>query len=65
MFSVNCATQYKSCKLFDMLSKMKISVIRYYFCANHGKAEADGAIGHLSMHIDSYISIYLCPWLVM
>ena len=35
-----------------MLSKMKIPVIRNYFCAKHGKAEADGAIGHLSMHIN-------------
>ena len=38
-----------------MLSKMEISVIRNYFCAKHGKAEADGAIGHLSMHIDNVV----------
>ena len=37
MFSDNCALQYKSCKVFDMLSKMKIPVIRNYFCAKHGK----------------------------
>ena len=55
MFSDNCAMQYKSCKVFDMLSKMKIPVIRNYFCAKHGKAEADGAIGHLSMHIDNVV----------
>ena len=24
-----------------------------YFWAKHGKAEADGAIGHLSMHLDA------------
>ena len=50
-----CAMQYKSCKVFDILSKMKIPVIRNYFCAKHGKAEADGAIGHLSMHIDNVV----------
>ena len=47
--------QYKSCKVFDMLSKMKILVIRNYFCAKHGKAEGDGAIGNLSMHIDNVV----------
>ena len=26
-----------------------------YFCAKHGKAQADGAIGRLSMHIDSVV----------
>ena len=55
MFSDNCAMQYKSCKVFDMLSKMKIPVIRNFLCAKHGKAEADGAIGHLSMHIDNVV----------
>ena len=29
--------------------------MRNYFCAKHGKAEADGAIGHMSMHIDSVV----------
>ena len=51
----NCAMQYKSFRVFDMLSKMKIPVIRNYFCAKHAKAEADGAIGHLSMHIDNVV----------
>ena len=55
MFSDNCAMQYKSCKVFDMLSKMKIPVIRNYFCAKHGEAVADGAIGHLSLHIDNVV----------
>ena len=55
MFSDNCAMQYKSCKVFDMLSKMEIPVMRNYFCAKHGKAEADGAIGHLPMHIDNVV----------
>ena len=55
MFSDNCAMHYKSCKVFDMLSKIGIPVIRNYFCAKHGKAEVDGAIGHLSMHIDSVV----------
>ena len=38
-----------------MLSKMKIPVISNYFCAKHGKAETDGAIGHLFMHIDNVV----------
>ena len=29
--------------------------MRNYFCAKHGKAEADGAIGHLSMHLDAVV----------
>ena len=56
MFSDNCVMQYKSCKvLLICCPKMKIPVIRNYFCAKHGKAEADGAIGHLSMHIDNVV----------
>ena len=56
MWSDNCGTQYKSCKVFDSLSKFKdIPVMRNYFCAKHGKAEADGAIGRLSMHIDAVV----------
>ena len=55
MFSDNCTIHYKSCKVFDMLSKMEIPVIMNYFSAKHGKAEADGAIGHLSMHIDNVV----------
>ena len=26
-----------------------------YFCAKHGKTEADGAIGRLTMHIDNVV----------
>ena len=56
MWSDNCGTQYKSCKVFDFMSKFKdIPVMRNYFCAKHGKAEADGAIGHLSMHLDAVV----------
>ena len=29
--------------------------MRNYFCAKHGKAKADGAIGHLSMHLDAMV----------
>ena len=51
MWSDNCGPQYKSCKVFDAVSKYKdIPVMRNYFCAKHGKAEADGAIGHLYAH---------------
>ena len=56
MWSDNCGTQYKSCKVFDSMSKFKhIPVMRNYFCAKHGKAEADGAIGRLSMHLDAVV----------
>ena len=56
MWSDNCGTQYKSCKVFDSMSKFKhIPVMWNYFCAKHGKAEADGAIGCLSMHIDAVV----------
>ena len=56
MWSDNCGTQYKSCKVFDSMSKFRdIPVMRNYFCAKHGKVEADGAIGHLSMHLDAVV----------
>ena len=56
IWSDNCGTQCKSCKVFNSMSKFKdIPVIRNYFCAKHGKAEADGAIGHLSMHLDAVV----------
>ena len=56
MWSDNCGPQYKSSKVFDAVSKYEdIPVMRNYFCAKHGKAEADGAIGRLSMHIDSVV----------
>ena len=32
-----------------------IPVMHNYFCAKHGEAEADGAIGHLSMHLDAVV----------
>ena len=56
MWSDNCGTQYKSCKVFKSMSKFRdIPVMRNYFCAKHGKAEADGAIGCLSMHLDAVV----------
>ena len=56
MWSDNCGTQYKSCKVFNSMSKFKdIPVMHNYFCAKHGKAETDGAIGHLSMHLDAVV----------
>ena len=56
MCSDNCGPQYKSCKVFNAVSKYEdIPVMWNYFCAKHGKAEADGAIGWLSMHIDSVV----------
>ena len=56
MWSDNCGTQYKSCKVFNSMSKLRdIPVMRNYFCAKHGKTEADGAIGCLSMHLDAVV----------
>ena len=55
MFSDNCGPQYKSCKVFETLSRTKIPVLRNYFGASHGKGEADGAIGRLSMTIDAVV----------
>lgn len=55
MFSDNCGPQYKSCKVFETLSRKEIPVIRNYFGASHGKGEADGAIGRLSMTIDAVV----------
>ena len=56
MWSDNCGTQYKSCKVFDSMSKFKdIPVMHNYFCAKHGKAEADSANGCLSMHLDAVV----------
>ena len=38
------------------MSRFKdIPVMCNYFCAKHGKAEADGAIGCLSMHLDAVV----------
>ena len=38
------------------MSKFKdILVMHNYFFAKHGKAGADGAIGHLSMHLDAVV----------
>ena len=31
--------------------------MRSYYYARHGKAKADGAIGHLSMHIDAVANL--------
>ena len=43
-------------KVFDSMSKFRdIPVMCNYLCAKHGKAEADGAIGHLSMHLDAVV----------
>ena len=56
MWSDNCGTQYKSCKVFNSMSKLRdIPVMHNYFCAKHGKAEADGAIGCLSMHLNAVV----------
>ena len=55
--------QYKSCKVVDAVSKYEdIPVMWNYFCAKHGKAEADGAVGRLSMHIDSVVRSGTCEF---
>ena len=56
IWSDNCGTQYKSCKVFDSMSKFKdIPVMYNYFCTKHGKTESDDTTGHLSMHIDPVV----------
>ena len=55
IFSDNCGPQYKSCKVFETLSRANIPVLRNYFGASHGKGEADGSIGRLSMTIDAVV----------
>ena len=53
VFSDNCASQYKCAKYFNSFTKRNIPFLHNHFGAKHGKAEADGAIGHLSQHIDA------------
>ena len=56
MWSDNCGAQYKNCKIFEHMSKIfDVLVMRCFFCAKHGKADADGAIGRLSQHLDTAI----------
>ena len=56
LWSDNCASQYKCRQIFKMMSEeTKVPCQRNYFCAKHGKAEADGAIGRLSQHIDAVV----------
>ncbi len=47
-FMDNCAAQYKSHKLFDILSYRKIPFERHYFRSQHGKGPGDAAIGRVS-----------------
>ena len=53
MFLDNCASQYKCAKYFNSFTKRNISFLHNHFGAKHSKAEADGAIGHLSQHVDA------------
>ena len=53
--SGNAGSQYKSCKVFDTLSKIKIPVLQNCFGAKHGKGEADSAIGCLSQIVDAVV----------
>ena len=53
IFSDNCASQYKCAKYFKSFTKQNIPLLHNHFGAKHGKAEADGAIGHLSQHINA------------
>ena len=51
-FSDNCAGQYKSYKVFEILSRRKIPFCLNYFGAKHGKSAADG-IGGRTMQVIS------------
>ena len=53
IFSDNCASQYKCAKYFNCFTKRNIPFLHNHFGAKHGKAEANGAIGRLSQHIDT------------
>ena len=55
IFLDNCSQQYKSCKVFKTLSNKRIPVLWNYFGTSHGKGEADGVIGRLSMIIDAVV----------
>ena len=59
IFSDNCSQQYKSCKVFKTLCNERIPVLWNYFGVSHGvshgKGEADGVIGRLSMIIDAVV----------
>ena len=53
LFSDNCSSQYKCVKYFKALTQRNVPFLHNHFGAKHGKAEADGAIGRLSQHIDA------------
>ena len=44
-WSDNCAGQFKSFKVFDLLSNVRIPTAYHYFGAKHGKSEGDSLIG--------------------
>ena len=37
------------------MSQREIPILHNYFGSNHGKGDADSAIGHLSQHVDSVV----------
>jgi hypothetical protein len=55
-FSDNCATQYKSFKVFDIMSRKTIPYLLNHFGAKHGKGPADGVGGRTMQHIDRAIN---------
>ena len=37
------------------MAQREIPILHNYFGSNHGKGDADSAIGHLSQHVDSVV----------
>ena len=50
-FSDNCAGQYKSRHVFDLLSQKKIPYNSNNFCSKHGKGPSDGVAGRCMQHL--------------
>ena len=50
-FSDNCAGQYKSLKVFEMLSRRNIPFMLNFFGSKHGKSPADGVGGRTMQQI--------------
>lgn len=55
-FTDNCATQYKSLKVFDLMSRKTIPYLLNHFGAKHGKGPADGVGGRMMQMLDRGIN---------
>ena len=55
-FTDNCAGQYKSRRVFLMLSKWQIPIHRNYFGSMHGKGPSDGVSGRLAKLMEKAVN---------